>query len=313
MNKSTAERVSLTAEDDHRILVDIWPAVDPVFQIHLFHGLGEHPARYERFAKACNAANISIAAHAHRGHGENCAPDELGHYADDSGWDKLISDAALVQKHLVERSPDIPLVLLGHSMGSYIAQSFVIRGEGSASAMLLSGSSLAPRLQLRVAHWLAAFERWRNGPRENSALLNKLGFGDFNKAFEPNRTTFDWLSRDDAEVDKYLADPLCGGDSSNQLWHDLTGGLLEVSAKKSLRRIPADLQIMITGGSRDPVGGQKGLTLLANAYRKTGHNNVTLAIYDEGRHEMFNETNRDEFTADIIGWMQKAASTGTAQ
>ena len=312
MTEPAAERLSIAAQDGHRILVDIWPVERPDFQVHLFHGLGEHPARYDRFARACNDKGISLAAHAHRGHGEYGAPDSLGHYADTNGWDNVISDAALVQKRLVDDNPDVPLVLLGHSMGSYIAQSFMIRGHGSVSALVLSGSTFAPRLQLRVANWLARWERWRNGPRSTSPLLNKLGFGDFNKTFEPNRTTVDWLSRDPDEVDKYVADSLCGADSSNQLWVDLTGGLLEVTSMSSLRRIPADIPILITGGSRDPVGGVKGMSLLANAYRKTGHDNLTLSVYEDGRHEMFNETNRDEFSADLIKWMTHAVSTGSA-
>ena len=311
-NALTAERQSLQAKDGRRILIDIWNPSQPKALIHLFHGLGEHPARYERFANHCNSLGFAVAAHNHRGHGENCPEDELGHYADKDGWDKVISDAALVQDELIRQLPNIPVILLGHSMGSYIAQSFLMRGHGSVNALVLSATAFNSRLQLRIGHWLAAFESMRGGKRNKSALLNKMGFGAFNKPFQPNRTEFDWLSRDENEVDKYVADPLCGADSSSGLWFDMTGGLLEVSSLKALRKIPADMPVLITGGSDDPVGGQKGLTLLAKKYEESGHANTMLKIYESGRHEMLNETNRDEFSQDLTQWMTEAVLTQNA-
>lgn len=308
-DSAEAQRQSLQAEDGRRILVDLWSPAQPVALIHLFHGLGEHPARYERFAKHCNQHGIAIATHNHRGHGENCPEGELGHYADTRGWDKLISDAALVQATLVHQLPGVPLILLGHSMGSYIAQSFVMRGHGAISALILSGSAFNSRLQLRLGHWIAAIESLRIGKKGISSLLNKMSFEGFNKGFAPNRTAFDWLSRDQDEVDKYVADPLCGADSSCRLWFDLTGGLLEVTSSRALRKIRSDLPILITGGEEDPVSGQVGLSRLAQEYEKSGHTKTSLKIYPEARHEMFNETNREEFFADVTRWLSEAVLT----
>ena len=302
-SKVTANRESLQASDGHRILVDIWAPSEPKALIHIFHGLGEHPARYERFANYCNTLGIAVGVHNHRGHGENCSAEELGHYADDDGWNKLISDAAIVQDELTRQIPRVPLILFGHSMGSYIAQCFLMRGHGSVSALALSATSFNSRGQLRIGHWIAWFEKVRGGKRNKSALLSKMGFGEFNKPFAPNRTEFDWLSRDENEVDKYVADPLSGADSSSQLWFDLTGGLLELSSLAELRKIRADLPVLITGGSNDPVGGQKGLTRLARRFEESGHSNTTLKIYEGGRHEMLNETNRDKFSHDLTHWM----------
>jgi len=305
-NENTeARRLSLRAADGHRILVDIWRPAAPRVLIHLFHGLGEHKARYERFAQFCNESGIVVAAHSHRGHGESYSDEELGHYADTDGWQWVLDDARTVQRHLAEQMPDLPLVILGHSMGSYIAQSFVMRDYGQPSALILSASTYAPRGQLIIGHWLAGLVRLA-GRRKKSPLLNKMGFGDFNKRFAPNRTEFDWLSRDDAEVDKYVNDRLCGAPSTSQLWYDLTGGLIEISTAKSLRKVPADLPILITGGSDDPVGGRVGMQRLADAYRKCGHSRVSLEVYEQGRHEMFNETNRDRFFADIVGWIDNS-------
>ena len=302
----TAERSVLTAGDGHRILVDDWrPATDSDVRalIQIFHGLGEHPARYGRFAGLCVQQGYAVVAHANRGHGENCEPGHLGHYADDDGWQKVIGDARLVQEEVRRRFPGLPLVLLGHSMGSYLAQSFMLLHAGDADALILSASTYASRLQLRLGHLLAGFEEWRRVARARSELLNRLGFGEFNKPFTPGRTEFDWISRDDAEVDKYIADPLCGGPYSNKLWADLTGGLLEITRPRSIAAIPKDLPILITGGADDPVGGARGLGRLAEVYENTGHSDVTLRVYDGGRHEMFNETNRDEFTNDLLRWL----------
>jgi len=306
--RSNAHRTNLSAEDGQQILVDSWRplASEQVLAIvQIFHGLGEHPARYERFANVCAAQGYAVVAHAHRGHGESCARQDLGHFADVDGWSRVLSDAFVVQQNILQRFPNVPLVLLGHSMGSYIAQAFLLRHPDAVDALILSGSTCASRLQLWLGHWLAALAVWRSGPAAKSALLNSLSFGDFNKKFAPNRTDFDWLSRDEYEVDKYVADPLCGVPSSNKLWHDLTGGLLEITSKKSIARIPAKLPVLITGGAVDPVGGAKGLARLADVYLRTGHRRVALKVYDDARHEMLNEINRDHFSEDLLRWIDE--------
>lgn len=292
--------VDLPAEDGHAIrLYTWWPdsRQAPAALVHVFHGLGEHAGRYERFARACNAANLAVVAHNHRGHGETA--ELAGHFADHDGWDRVIGDALLVQARSAQDWPGVPIVLLGHSMGSYIAQSFVMRHPESVTMLVLSASTLAPRSQLRTGHLLACVLAFF-GKRRKSALLNRMGLGEFNRAFEPVRTAFDWLSRDTSEVDRYLADPYCGGEFSNRFWCDLTGGLLQITSMQAIARVPAQLPILIMGGEQDPVGGARGLARLVDAYRQSGHDNVELLIYDGGRHEMLNETNRDEVTADII-------------
>lgn len=300
--KPLCERRVIEADDGHRILVDCWqPAGEVRALMHIFHGLGEHAARYARFARQCVAQGYVVTAHNHRGHGENCAPDGLGHYADDNGWNRVINDALQVQQDLVRRFPDLPLILFGHSMGSYIAQSFVMRHPENVSALVLSGSTWPNRVQLRIGQLLATVAVWIGGPQEKSAMLNKMSFGDFNKRFAPNRTDFDWLSRDPSEVDKYIADPLCGAPSTNQLWKDLLGGMLRISTINALAQIP-DIPILIMGGALDPVGGAARLSGLATAYRNSKHAQISLKIYADGRHEMLNETNRDSVTADVLEW-----------
>ncbi|MBL0949289.1 MAG: alpha/beta hydrolase, partial [Pseudomonas sp.] len=162
----------------------------------------------------------------------------------------------------------------------------------------------------KTARLIAGFERWRLGPKGRSKVIDYLSFGSFNKAFKPNRTAFDWLSRDAAEVDKYVTDPLCGFVCTTQLWCDLLDGLQYITPVENLAQIDADLPLLVIGGSRDPVSDGKRLGDLAGALREAGVRDVQLKIYPEARHELLNESNRDEVTAHLIDWLQQALSHG---
>ncbi len=294
----------IVAEDGRRIVPRFWPADgDTRAVIQILHGLAEHAGRYARFAEACNRRGVTVVAHDHRGHGNEFAPSDLGHFADADGWSNVLGDVAVVLGACRQRFAGVPLVLFGHSMGSYIAQNFVMRNPKTVDALVLSGSTWPRRMDLYVGRVLARIALMLRGPRAGGGLFDRMSFGQFNKRFAPNRTEFDWLSRDEQEVDEYVADPLCGAPSGSRLWYDLFGGLLEISRESALRKVPTVLPILITGGELDPVGGAKALTRLAAEYEATGHENVTLKLYPGGRHEMVNETNRDEVTADILAWI----------
>ena len=302
-------RHALTAADGHEIDITAWmpsSGTSATAAVQILHGLGEHLARYQRFAEACCEHGFAAIGHDHRGHGPRCDPPSLGHFADSNGWNKLVADSIDVQRFASRTLPDVPIVLLGHSMGSFIAQSVASREPGPLAALALSASTFGPRLQLRLGRLLAQLVIMKSGGRQKSPLLNQLGFGNFNQRFAPNRTAFDWLSRDEAEVDRYIADPLCGMPLSNRVWVDLLGGMLEITSTHRLRRIPAALPILITGGENDPVGGRRGQTRLTRVYERTGHADVTLKLYPGGRHELLNETNRDEFTRDVLEWIDGA-------
>jgi len=295
----------LGAFGGHKIQVHLWtPVAEPTAIIQVFHGLGEHSARYQRFAAVAASEGYVVCAHDHRGHGPDA---ELpGFFAAEIGWDLLVDDAHNVSDFLRERYPGKPVVLLGHSMGSYIAQSYARRFGEELSALILSGSTWPARGLLFVGRIIARIEAWRKGLQAYSPLLNKIGFEDFNNKFEPARTELDWLSRDPDEVDKYIADPLCGGPYTIGLWNDLLGGLRAIASNRALQDIPGNLPILITGGADDPVGGAHGMQQLSARYAETGHRRLATKIYPGGRHEMLNETNRDEFTADLLRWIETA-------
>jgi len=300
----------LTVDDGHKIHTQLWqPHGVPTAIIQVVHGLGEHADRYARFAAAAVERGYAVCAHDHRGHGRHA--EHPGYFSVSKGWDRVVNDVDVVNEFVRQTLPGIPVVLLGHSMGSYIAQNFAMYHSARLAGMILSASTWPSKLKLLPAFIIAHIEAWRLGTNANSRLLHKLGFSDFNKSFSPARTDLDWLTRDEDEVDKYIADPMCGGPYSCGLWRDLFGGLLQIYSDNSLRRISSELPILITGGELDAVGGDKGMGRLATRYAQTLHSRLKVRIYPEGRHEMLNETNRDEVTRDWLDWID--ATTGTSR
>lgn len=306
MTETTAKTATLKADDGHEFMLDLYePASAATGIIQVLHGLGEHAGRYRRFAGAANARGFVVCVHNHRGHGP--ATDHPGYFAVANGWERLTSDALLVLDYVCERYPGLPVTLLGHSMGSYIAQHFAMNHGSRLSALVLSGSTWPSRVQVLVARLLQSLVGLRYPREAHSPLLDKLLFADFNKRFEPARTGLDWLSRDEREVDLYVDDPLCGGPYMTGLWRDLLGGLYELGSDNAISRVPGTLPILITGGELDPVGGDDGMGKLAMHYAQTGHSRLKVRIYPDGRHEMLNETNRDEVTDDWLTWIQENA------
>lgn len=297
----------LTANDHSRLHVNQWMPDDaPRAVVMLAHGMAEHSARYERLAQALCDAGYGVYALDQRGHGRTADAGTLGLYAEKDGWNKVVGDLASLNQHIGQQQPGLPIILLGHSMGSYIAQAFLLHHSASLQGAILSGSNFQPVALYRAARVIARIERARQGLRGRSVLIDFLSFGSFNKAFKPNRTAFDWLSRDPVEVDKYVNDPLCGFRCTNQLWIDLLGGLQHISKVSNLAQIDPGLPVLVIGGECDPVSEGKRLKSLAHALREAGCQNVQLTIYPQARHEVFNETNRDDVTADVVTWLEQA-------
>ncbi|MGX5797654.1 alpha/beta hydrolase [Pseudomonas sp. ArH3a] len=304
MNHST---FWLTANDRSRLYVNQWlPESQARAMIMLSHGMAEHSGRYARLAEALCAAGYGLYALDQRGHGRTADEGTLGLYAEKDGWTKVVGDLASLNQHIGQQQPGLPIILLGHSMGSYIAQAYLLHHSASLNGAILSGSNFQPVALYRAAKVIARIERARQGLRGRSALIEFLSFGSFNKAFKPTRTAFDWLSRDPVEVDKYINDPLCGFRCTNQLWIDLLGGLQQISKASNLTQIDPGLPLLIMGGECDPVSEGKRLKSLAHALREAGCQNLQLNIYPQARHEVFNETNRDEVTADVLRWLEQA-------
>jgi alpha-beta hydrolase superfamily lysophospholipase len=297
----------LSSSDAVPLYVNHWFAEQPPKAVVMVaHGMAEHSGRYGRFAEALVAAGFEDYAHDQRCHGKTAEHGLLGQYAEQDGWNLVVGDLARLNHHIRQQHPHTPIFLLGHSMGSYIGQAYLMQHSCSLQGAILSGSNYQPMALYRIAELLARFERWRQGPSGRSGLLEFATFGSFNKRFKPNRTDFDWLSRDPAEVDKYVNDPLCGFRCVNQLWVDLFAGLQQITPRDNLAQIDSSLPLLVIGGACDPVSDGKRLADLAEALRAAGNPHVQLQLYPDARHEVLNESNRDEVTAYIIDWLQQA-------
>ena len=266
------EAFTVVDDDEVPITVYRWPPIGAATgSVHISHGLGEHALRYERFARALNAAGYAVTAHDQRAHGRTAAATGgLGHLGPRG------MEGAIDSLHAVVASVhvgDAPFFLLGHSWGSMLAQKFAIRWGTELDGLVLTGTTLMEAEFLPPA--------------------------DLNAPFEPATTDYDWLSRDADEVRKYVDDPLCGfqPDFPFEEMAFLLGGPTDA--------VPADLPILIENGSVDPVGGEAGGAALAAAYRAVGAQDVTFRSYPGARHELFNETNRDEVVADVISWLER--------
>ena len=259
--------------------------------VQIAHGLAEHGERYARFARALNAAGFVVHAVDHRGHGRT-AGGRLGDFGP-AGFGGLIADVAQFGAALRSRQGPLPLFLFGHSMGSFAAQAAMLDPAPTWSGVVLSGSTALDAFAAAMAAAPA------DGPS---------GLEAFNAGFE-HRTGYEWLSRDAAEVDAYVADPWCGWPIPDDVIPSLFAPAPQLADPARLAGIRRDLPVLIASGDADPLaGGGALLQLLGQRYRAAGLADVTVTLYPGGRHEILNETNRDQVTADIVAWLRARAT-----
>jgi len=303
--------INIQSDSDQTILqVYLWPADEAKGWVHIMHGMSEHAGRYSHLAKELNDAGFNVSANDHRGHGlTGKSTGSLGHLANHDGWEKMVLDQAEILQHLQQQWPQ-PLIILGHSMGSFLAtrvvQRYANKFASQLKALVLSASNYSPPWFYRIACMAALFERWRQGPLGQSEFLQKLSFGSFNDHFKPVRTAKDWISSDPSVVDAYIADPLAGHGISNQFWVDFLDGLAELSEPDAMAQIRNDLPIYLFAGDKDPVGKQgKGVIALQKALQRAGSKHVERCLYPNGRHEMLNEVNKHQVTGDLLAWLRQ--------
>jgi len=250
--------------------------------------MGEHALRYAHVAEFLNQAGYHVFANDHRGHGRSVGRESLGDFGA-AGWNGLVADMMTLTRLARTREGQLPVILLGHSMGSFAAQQYVLDNSATIAGLVLSGSAAVDKLPI--------------DPSRDADLTA------FNSAFEPARTQHDWLSRDPAAVDAYEADPLCGFGINKNAMATLTASAIRLIDPAALAQIRKDLPIYIFAGDKDPVNhGLEWLKPVAERYRAAGIANVGEKYYPEGRHEMLNETNRDEVLHDLVSWLQKTTA-----
>ncbi len=296
-----------TTGDNQEIFAVTWSPEDEAKAkgvIQLSHGMAEHIMRYERFASALVEKGYVVYGNDHRGHGKTAGGlDNVGYFADEDGFSKVVGDMVQLTGIIRENHSELPIFLFGHSMGSALFRFYAIENAENIQGLILSGTMGDPGLLGKIGILIARFESFLKGRKAKSPLLDKMSFGKFNNAFKPNRTQFDWLSRDNTEVDKYVEDPYCGNVFTAGFFVDLLTGLSEIFKPGNVDKIPKSLPVLIFSGAMDPVGDSKGVEAVFNSYKKAGISDIELKLYPEGRHEMLNETNREEVYNDVISWL----------
>jgi alpha-beta hydrolase superfamily lysophospholipase len=302
MTATSGEPRLLQRPDGTRLHFLRWlPDGDVRGTVQIVHGASEHSGRYGRLARALADRGLAAYAMDLRGHGRTAESSGVGRFGA-GGVDALVADVREMNLVMEAAHPGVPRVLLGHSMGSIVALAGAERDGAGLVGLVLSGPiGVAPHLAETVA---ALDEAVAVGAGDNA--LDALGA--FNQAFEPARTRFDWLSRDPAEVDAYIADPLCGDDMP--LTAAYAAGVfrlaVESATPEAIAQLPDDLPVLVLSGHRDPVGGADAaqVTALAELLRARGLP-VEQHVYPDARHEVFNETNRDEVTGDLLTWLDR--------
>jgi alpha-beta hydrolase superfamily lysophospholipase len=304
---STAEKHRIQRSGKADIAVFLWPSEQPAKGIvQLLHGMAEHIERYQWLAQQLNDHGWHVLGHNHRGHGADTAnPGHYDCYHDEAnGWQGVLNDVFAVSDFAGQQWPNLPLTLLGHSMGSFIAQSSVMQQPLRYQALVLSASNKPNQWLLRALKPVLWFERLVHGLNHHSSLIDKLSFSSFNRQVGGGDSGFEWLSRDAAQVEAYLDDPLCGQLSTVGLWRDFSAAMLRITAR-GIATVPSTLPVYILSGDSDPVGEMgKGVSKLASMWRSNG-NAVDFKLYPEGRHELFNEINRQQVVDDLLPWLAK--------
>jgi alpha-beta hydrolase superfamily lysophospholipase len=304
------EKTVLTSPTGAKINLYIKRAVGPAIGvIHINHGVSERSARYARFAEALSEAGFHVFAHDHRGHGETTAPDApLGRFAEVNGVDEVLADVSHVHQFIAHEHPGLPLIIFGHSMGGIVALNSVLRRSDHLAGAAIWNANLSPGLLGRLGQAILAWEQFRLGSDVPARIVPKFTFQAWNSALPDRKTPSDWLSRDPAEVDKYLADPLCGWNPSISMWQDIFRMVFAGADDSNFVSVRRGLPVNLVGGGADPsTSNGRAVEELAARMRKMGFSNVAMKIWPDTRHEGLNEINRDEITEDFVAWARQVA------
>jgi alpha-beta hydrolase superfamily lysophospholipase len=280
-----------TSADGTGIAAYRWdPDGEPRAAVQLTHGMGEHARRYEHVATALTDAGYVVYAQDQRGHGASADPERLGDLGKDS-WAGLVDDIGLLSAQIRAEHPGLPLILLGHSMGSFAVQQYLLDHSDDVDGVVLTGTAVIDLLEPALD------------------LDQPLDLTMFNAPFQPARTDYDWLSRDEAVVDAYVADPLCGFGIDTESAKGMFTGARRLADPAQLAALRASLPVYIAAGEADPVnGGLTVLTPLTDRLAEAGLTDVTVVTYPEGRHEILNETNSGEVIGSLIAWADRVTA-----
>ena len=297
------QEIKLIASDNTELFVHSWCVDEPKAVIMLAHGMAEHSMRYAEFAEFLNANGIDFYCHDQRGHGKS-ANGSLGHLRKGLDWKLMMDDLFTIRKKLI--NTDCPVFLMGHSMGSFLVRCAVQVQPNLFDGLIISGTGDSQGLIGKAGAMLTKVLCSTAGETAPANMMQNMVFGGYNKSFTNPRTPSDWLSRDEAVVDAYIADPWCGFVCTNGFFHELLHGIQMANDSKGIAKMNKQMPIYLFSGECDPVGNMgKGVINVKSALTKAGLKDVTLRLYPEGRHEMLNELNKAEVMNDLLAWVEE--------
>ena len=281
------------------------PDAEPRAIVQIIHGIAEYIDRYDEFMSFLADNGIIAVGTDHLGHGKSIESEEqTGFFAYDNGWDYVVRDEEVLRLAMHENYPELPIIVFGHSMGSFMARTLLIRYPDAFNAAIISGTGNQGAALVNGGLFMGNLVTGLKGAHHYSKFLNNLAFGSYNKIYDNPKTEYDWLSRDEANVQKYIDDPLCGFIPSCSLFRDMMTGVKFITNKKNLTAMNKDMPVYFMSGDMDPVGEcGKGVQTAYNNFLEAGMKDVSIKLYPGGRHEMLNEINKDEVYTDILAWL----------
>ncbi len=279
----------------------------PIGILQIVHGMAEHVERYEDFANFMCSKGFIVTAEDHLGHGKTAADGIYGYFCKKDPATVVVRDVHRLKKITQEQFPGLPYFILGHSMGSFILRNYLYRYGSGIDGAIVMGTGMQPKIVvigLKVTSFLACVFGKAKKP---CPFINNVGFGAYQKQIPNPRTSNDWLTKDDKVVDIYNEDPLCGFIFTGNGFKTLSELILRLYKKTNLEGMPKDLKILITSGASDPVGDYgKAPKAVFDSYKALGLTNVSLKLFDGDRHEILNETDKEQVYTYIYEWIAKA-------
>lgn len=275
--------------------------------VQIVHGMAEYVERYEEFAEYLTNRGILVTGEDHMGHGKSVGKDgKFGYFCEQDPATVLVRDVHRLKKATQELYPNVPYVIMGHSMGSFIARNYMCRYGTGITGTVIMGTGMQPKKLMNMSKTLAALQKTFLGSKHVSVLIDKLAFGKYNDGIENPRTPFDWLSADAERVDKYIVDPLCGFTFTVNGFATLFELILRLHREESLEKIPKNMPVMMVSGTADPVGDYgKGVQKAYDSLHQAGLENIQLKLYEGSRHELLNDLSRNTVAKDICTWLEE--------
>ena len=274
--------------------------------IQIAHGIREHIARYDAFMAYLSSHGFVVCGNDHLGHGKSVrSPSETGFFAEKDGWNRVVDDMLSLHDNMKAEFPTVPYILFGHSMGSFLARTYMIDHPDAYDLCILSGTAHQNSLLLKGGKLLTELTVLVKGADGDGTQLESLVFKDYNAHIEQPKTDYDWLSRDDSYVATYVNDEMCGIPCKNSVYRDMLQGLNIITNSKNIGKMNPEHPVLFISGTEDPVGDYgKGVRKAYEAFSKAGLTDLTIKLYPGARHGMLNETNRTEVYKDISDWIE---------